>query len=127
MTGGQFPLTNSQVAPESLVCWLRADGNVMNSATNTLNVLAFPQPASCITDPGILSVLALHPALLTNCVVTGSLFQGEVIGTLGATYVVQAASTFGTWTPIATNASPFTFSETLGSGPRFYRAVSQEP
>jgi len=69
------------------------------------------------------------PATLSGVTRNGNQFQFTVTGTAGSNYVVQAATNLGlgSWTPVATNQSPFMFTDpNTGSSPqRFYRAIGQ--
>ncbi len=58
----------------------------------------------------------------------GNQFSFEVAGSSGASYVVQSATDLNStnWLPVATNVSPFSFSDTnFSATQKFYRAVSQ--
>jgi hypothetical protein len=66
-------------------------------------------------------------AVLNSPAFNGGQVGFSVAGTAGASYVVQASTNLsGTnWTPVFTNISPFSFSDTNPAAQKFYRAVSQ--
>ncbi len=67
----------------------------------------------------------VQPPILTSPRrLAGGLFQCDVTGSAGATYVVLGSTTLQTWIPLATNTAPFTFtdSSTAQFPSRFYRA-----
>jgi hypothetical protein len=59
--------------------------------------------------------------------VSGGNFQAAVTGASGQTYIIQVTTNLSSaiWAPIATNVAPFTFTNPVSSGSRFYRAVLQ--
>lgn len=65
------------------------------------------------------------PPLLTDFLFSGAQFQFVLTGTVGANYIVQAATDLGAsnWVSLRTNVAPFLFVETnaLSSPQRFYR------
>ncbi|HEU5396049.1 MAG TPA: hypothetical protein VFV81_02705 [Verrucomicrobiae bacterium] len=62
-----------------------------------------------------------------TCTLTRDQFQFDVNGTTGANYIVEATTNLSpaAWSPVLTNAAPFTYSETNSSAfwQRFYRVV----
>jgi hypothetical protein len=50
-----------------------------------------------------------------------------ISGTSGANYIVQSIADLGStnWTPVVTNAAPFTFTDTNLLTQKFYRAIAQ--
>jgi hypothetical protein len=70
---------------------------------------------------------AQPPELISPRYLAGGLFQCEITGSPGATYVVLGSTNLKTWIPLATNTAPFTFSDPQpGQFPaRMYRARSE--
>ena len=66
------------------------------------------------------------PATLSLVIFTNNQFQFTLTGTTGSNYAVEASSDLlaGSWTPLVTNSSPYTFIDANSSGfsRRFYRA-----
>jgi len=69
----------------------------------------------------------VQPPVLTNLTKVAEHFLFQVVGTSGASYIVQATTnlTTPTWIPVRTNAAPFSFAEpdVFAFPQRFYRAV----
>ena len=89
-----------------------------NAAMNlSLQLLAQALPASPPAIP-----------TLRGIVCTNEQFQFALVGSVGSNYTVQASTNLGgnSWSPVVTNASPFTLIDTNLSGVprRFYRARS---
>ena len=53
------------------------------------------------------------PPSLVNLAFTAGLFQFQLSGQTGATYVVESTTNLGggNWAPVVTNTAPFTYSE----------------
>ena len=66
------------------------------------------------------------PTLVSPTYLAGGSFRFEVIGSPGATYIVQGSTDLQTWIPLFTNTTPFKFTDPLaGQFPgRVYRACS---
>jgi hypothetical protein len=82
-----------------------------------VTVTGIPIPPSGPAAPATLDVLPL----------SSGQFRFAVTGSAGSNYVVQACTNFLSpdWTPLATNASPFTFTNTTSLPARFFRAIAQ--
>jgi len=66
------------------------------------------------------------PAVLGEASVAANQFRFTVSGSAGSNYIVQAATNLASpiWTSLATNAAPFTFTNSISAFPaRFYRAI----
>ena len=80
---------------------------------------------------GIVSLVQANPpasaAVLSSPAIANDQFSFVVTGTSGSNYVVETSTNLviGTWTPLYTNTSPFTYTQTNSSAfpQRFYRAV----
>jgi GH25 family lysozyme M1 (1,4-beta-N-acetylmuramidase) len=116
------------------------DGTNIAGATQSAYSLASAQP----TDAGTYSVVVSNAygvavsshALLTVLLPTSSqiltapafvangLFQFNLAGAAGSNYVIEASTNLTDWTPLETNVSPFTFTDTnaVNLPLRFYRA-----
>ena len=68
------------------------------------------------------------PVLTSPRYLAGGLFRCDITGAPGATYVVLGSTNLKTWTPLATNTAPFTFTDDrAGQLPsRVYRARSAQ-
>jgi hypothetical protein len=71
-----------------------------------------------------LTVLLPNLPLLAPALTPEGTFQASLTGASGSRYVIEASINLTDWTPLETNTSPFTFSDTnSGNLPsRFYRA-----
>lgn len=82
---------------------------------------------------GSLTPVASTPAVvavLSNLVVADGVLQVDVVGTATSNYIVQATTNLpaASWTPLVTNASPFTFMDSnANSFPRRFYRVKAAP
>lgn len=53
----------------------------------------------------------------------GGQLKFNVIGVPGYNYAIEASTDLVNWTPLSTNASPFTFTDQPTAGIHYYRAV----
>jgi hypothetical protein len=109
-------------ATADLISWWKGEGNALDSAGSNTGRF-FPLSGSVLSDPVTLTVSS--PLMLSNPAIVGGQFQATLSGTGGGSYRIEASGDLTTWTSIATNTVPFTFTEAVTSGPRFYRAVAQ--
>ena len=76
--------------------------------------------------PGIMVYMQNLPPIRIGGQLTKSQYQFTLTGTTGYNYAVDASTDTiaGTWLPLATNSSPYTFTDNNASGftRRFYRA-----
>lgn len=65
------------------------------------------------------------PATLGRPTYSSGQVQVTVSGTSGANYIVQSSTDLTNWVSVMTNAAPFTFTESVSSTQKFYRAMAQ--
>ena len=51
--------------------------------------------------------------------------QISLTGTPGSQYILETSTNLLHWTPIFTNAAPYTFNDPTANAARFYRAISR--
>ena len=97
-----------------------------NSGTAFLSVLAVSNTQKKMTSASVIPPTAAA-AVLTSARQTNGQFTFMITGTAGSNYVVQASSDLKTWSAVATNAAPFTFTDPNASSfnQHFYRAFFQ--
>jgi hypothetical protein len=80
-----------------------------------------------ITGTPLAPSVAAGPATLSAPVMNSNQFHFTVAGTAGSNYIIQAASSLSAqdWTNLATNQSPFIFTNSATLPIRLYRAVTQ--
>jgi len=97
-----------------------------SSAYGTAGTLRFDMVT--ITGVAIPPAGPAAPAILNASAFSAGQFRFAVTGTIGSNYIVQATTNLAspTWTSLATNTSPFTFTNSTSTFPtRFYRAIVQ--
>jgi len=84
------------------------------------------QDRAWVDQVGFVPTVVKPPTLAAPRYLVGGVFRCEVAGSPGTTYVVLGSTNLKTWTPLATNTAPFTFTdERAGQFPsRLYRARS---
>jgi len=83
--------------------------NVAGSVTSVVATLTVVMPTELLSAPAY---------------TTGGVFQFNLAGAAGSNYVVEASTNLTDWTPLETNTSPFTFTDTnaVNLPLEFYRA-----
>ena len=78
------------------------------------------------SDTALLTVAA-SAAVITQFSVADGMFQAQVTGANGRSYIVQKtiSLTAPNWTPVVANTVPFSFSDAVGNGTSFYRAIAE--
>ena len=96
----------------------------LDGKRGSYRVIVWNPYASVTSAPVLLSVYPSAAATLTSASYS-PLFRFTVNGVPGLNYAVLASTNMQGWTPLVTNASPFTFEDTNASHlrRRFYRAV----
>jgi GH25 family lysozyme M1 (1,4-beta-N-acetylmuramidase) len=81
-------------------------------------------PPTATSANAVLTVVAPTEILTAPAITGGGLFQCSVAGAAGSNYVMACSTNLTDWVPLATNTSPFTFTDTNGvnAALRFYRA-----
>jgi hypothetical protein len=99
--------------------------NVQLSDAGNYTVVASNSAGSTTSATAVLSVYNSAAATLSSSAYSNDQFQFSITGVPGFSYVIQATTDFTSWTPIQTNTSPFTFTDTATTNYayRFYRAV----
>ena len=112
-------------ATNGLVSSWKAEDNTLDSV-GTNHGKPLPAPGSLLSDVAVLTIQSGGEVRLNSAAITGGNFQAAVAGISGVSYIVQRTVNFSTWTPVTTNAAPFTFSDPLGGTDtaRLYRAIS---
>ena len=118
-----FTDPNSGAATNGLVSWWQGENNTLDALGNH-NGTPAPAPGSLFSSTATLSLAIVSP-VLTNSQKSGNNFQATVTGPTGQSFVILRSSDLNSWTPIYTNTVPFTFSDPVAAGARFYRARSQ--
>lgn len=119
--------SDSYDATNGLVSWWKGEGNTTDSwSSNSTEALLPPDVVS--SDVATLAVISSPPEI-SGSLFNSSLgtFQATVTGSAGV-YVLQRSYSLagGVWTPVTTNAVPFTFTDTIGTNQAaFYRVASQ--
>ncbi|HWQ91574.1 MAG TPA: LamG domain-containing protein [Clostridia bacterium] len=107
---------------DALVNWWKLERNVVDSVGVNHGYI-MPPVGSLTSATAVVSVQAPPPVLSNPQVMAGS-FQANVSGATGS-YVVLRSADLVNWTPIITNAAPFTFTDPTASGGRYYRVRSE--
>ena len=105
-------LSLTNVQPANAGSYSVVLANAAGSATSTVATLTVLLPAP---PPGILSAPVYE---------ADGVFQFGVAGAAGSNYVIEASTNLTDWTPLETNTSPFTFTDTnaVNVPMQFYRA-----
>ncbi len=114
---------NGSAGTTGLVGFWKLDNN-LNDETHQHDGFAIPAPGVLVSRTATLSAQALPPSI-SGASLSGTDFQATVTGSAGSSYVVLRAPDFTNWTPIKTNTAPFTFSDPLSAGGKFYRVRSE--
>jgi hypothetical protein len=120
-----FTNPNGPAGTTGLVGFWKGETNTLSS-TGSNHGYPLPVPGSLLSDVAVLTITGGAELRLSNAGVAEGNFQATVTGPSGTSCLVQKTSNFSTWTPVVTNAAPFTFSDPIGGGNsvQFYRAVS---
>jgi hypothetical protein len=113
----------SQAASNALVSAWKLEGNI-NDSTSNHHGYVLPPDGALSSDVAVLSVLIPPPSLVSPGLGSGS-FHATVTDSTGGTCVVLRSSDLINWTPITTNTAPFTFTDPIAAGGKFYRAMRQ--
>jgi hypothetical protein len=118
-----MPLPVRKLLPHTVPQWV-PEGS---SFFLTLNCQTRGRNQLCQAGLGERVLAAPAPVVLTAPALTAGQFTFTVNGVSGAGYIVQVSTNPVNWTPVLTNAAPFTFS--TPRNPRvsrcFYRALAQ--
>lgn len=116
---------NGPSGTNGLISWWRAEGNTFDSVGGN-NGHFLPLPGTVLSDVAVLTV-GSSGLSFTNVSASGGVFKASVVGSGAQTVVIERTSGLhgASWTPVATNTVPFQFTDTIGAGNAFYRAVSQ--
>ncbi|HEX3717233.1 MAG TPA: LamG-like jellyroll fold domain-containing protein [Verrucomicrobiae bacterium] len=116
---------NGTSGMNGLISWWRAEGNTLDSFGQN-NGHFLPLPGTILSDVAVLTV-GSPGVSFTNVGVSAGIFTATVTGTGDQTVVVERTSGLinPSWTPVTTNTTPFQFTDPIGGGNMFYRAVSQ--
>jgi M6 family metalloprotease-like protein len=84
------------------------------------------QDRGWVDQVSFVPVAVQPPTLMSPTYLAGGSFRFEVIGSPGATYIVQGSTDLQTWIPLFTNTTPFKFTDPLAAQfpSRVYRAHS---
>ncbi|HHY84602.1 MAG TPA: hypothetical protein GYA07_03570 [Verrucomicrobia bacterium] len=107
--------------------WSGDDGTVADSFGSN-NGFALPPigtVGSEISDTAVLTAVA--PARITEVAVEDGFFRGRVEGPGGQSYAVEVTPTLAnpSWSSLVTNTVPYYFTNAVGTGANFYRAVAK--
>jgi Concanavalin A-like lectin/glucanases superfamily/Immunoglobulin domain len=118
-----FTNSSSAAATNGLISWWAGDGNALDKWGSN-NGRPLPLPGTILSQDATLTVIS--PAILSNPGIVSGHFQATVTGTPAINYTITRSSDLSNWTPVATNASPFIFTDpTPVNSNEFYRAVYQ--
>lgn len=99
------------------------------SGTLTLGLTVTNASGCTTTNSLTVAITAVSAPTLGAPTASGNQIQFTVTGTTGASYIIQSITnlTDTNWTPVSTNATPFTYTDTNTSAysQRFYRVVAQ--
>jgi hypothetical protein len=118
--------TTDATSTNELISWWQGQGNPLDSfGQNDGRIL--PCPGNVASSVAMLTVVNAAPAVFANTGISGPSFHATVNGSAGVMYAVQFTTSLepAAWTPLVTNTAPFLFSDPIGAGNRFYRAVAQ--
>lgn len=103
--------------------------NVQLSDAGVYSVVAGSWFNSVTSSPASLIVFTNAAATLTSAALVTNGIQFSVTGISGLSYVVQSSTNLATWISLATNQSPFIFTDTniLAFSQQFYRVVFDPP
>jgi uncharacterized repeat protein (TIGR01451 family) len=117
-------LTNNGHSQVLITVMPTVNGVIYNSA-RVSSATVDPNPdddvAYAVAEVGPVSA----PVMSGTVYGSGGVFQFDVSGSAGASYIVQTSTNLVDWLPAYTNISPYTFTDTSTTNhpSRFYRAV----
>jgi hypothetical protein len=113
---------NGMTATNGLISWWKGDGNALDE--EGLNPGVLPPPG--FAQSGAATLTIKQPFALTNAKVVAGIFQATISGGSATNGVVQKSPDFVNWTPVVTNAVPFTFTDPINTNTKqFYRVLAQ--
>jgi hypothetical protein len=119
--------TNNPATIPGLISHWKGDDNTLDSVGSN-HGKPLPAPGSLLSDIAVLTVQGGGggEVRLSNAGVSAGNFQAALTGAAGGRYIIQRSANFSEWTPVVTNAAPFTFTDSVigATATRFYRAVS---
>jgi hypothetical protein len=118
--------TTGPSSTNGLISWWRGESNTFDSFGQN-NGHFLPLPGTILSDVSVLTVGSTGSLNFTNVSVSAGVFRATVTGTGNQTVVIERTSTLTgpNWTPVTTNTTSFQFTDPIGGGNMFYRAVTQ--
>jgi GH25 family lysozyme M1 (1,4-beta-N-acetylmuramidase) len=118
----QWRFNSTNIAAATLSTYTRYNVQLADAGSYTVKVSS--SSGSVTSTVATLTVVIPPSVLLAPSFTADGWFHANLVGAPGQSYVIEGSSNLSDWSPLQTNTSPFTFSDTNAANlpMQFYRA-----